>query len=149
MVASPNREPLRCVSVCESLILRPYRFRALGQMRASRKAIVISVLPSLFMLGMFYSLVIHMRFSLGAWPTSIGDRGFTAALSAHGRLAWDYCAALLLASMVVLPLGILVCLFVTRWRRFVPYFALYGLLYLVCWCLMLLAPAPFLNWWWD
>jgi hypothetical protein len=120
-----------------------------GPVRISLIGIFISALPSLIMLGIFYSLAFHMRFTLGAWPASIGDRGFPAALSAHGRLAWDYCAGLLLASMVVLPLGILVCLFVARWRRFVPYFALYALLYLACWGLMLLAPAPFLNWWWD
>ncbi|HEV8713849.1 MAG TPA: hypothetical protein VGX03_13615 [Candidatus Binatia bacterium] len=101
------------------------------------------------MLGLFYSLVIHMRQSLGAWPTSIGDRGFPATLITHGHVAWVYCAALLLVSMFVLPAGILVCLPVVRWRRFVPYFALCALLYLVCWGFMLLASSPFLNWWWD
>ena len=101
------------------------------------------------MLGIFYSLAIHMRWELGAWPESIGDRGCSAVLSTHGRLAWNYCALLLLISMAVVPGGILVCLLVARWRRFVSYFAWYSLLYLVCWGLMLLAPAPFLTWWWD
>ena len=118
-------------------------------MKTSRLAIIGSALPSLLMLGIFYSLAIHMRWRLGAWPQSIGDRGFPAALSTHGRLAWDYCALLFLVSSVVVPLGLLVCLVVVRWRRFLRYFALYALLYVVCWGLMLLAPRPFLTWWWD
>ena len=118
-------------------------------MKVSRTAIVVSALPSLFMLGIFYSLAIHMRWQLGAWPQSIGDHGFPAVLSTHGHLAWDYCSLLLLGSMIVVPVGILVCLLVARWRGFVRYFALYALVYLVCWGLMLLAPAQFLNWWWD
>ena len=118
-------------------------------MKTSRMAIIVSALPSLLMLGIFYSLAIHMRWRLGAWPRSIGDRGFPAALSTHGRLAWDYCSLLFLVNLVVFPAGILVCLFVARWRPLVRYFALYALLYLVCWGLMLLAPASFLNWWWD
>jgi hypothetical protein len=118
-------------------------------MKASRTVIIVSAIPSLLMFGVFYSLAIHMRWQLGAWPQSIGDHGFPAGLSMHGRLAWDYCALLLLVSMAVVPAGILVCLLVARWRRFARYFAWYALLYLACWGLMLLAPAPFLNWWWD
>ena len=129
---------------------RPRRsVRSFGHMKASRTLVIVSALPGLLMLGVFYSLAIHMRWQLGAWPQSIGDRGFPTALSAHGRLAWDFCALLLLISMVVVPLGILVCLLVARWRPFVRYFALYSLVNLVCWGLMLLAPAPFLTWWWD
>ena len=101
------------------------------------------------MLGLFYSLAIHMRWKLGGWPQSIGDYGFPSALSAHGNLTWDYCALLLLASMVTVPLGILICLVVARWRALVRWFVLYALLYGICWGLMLLAPASFLNWWWD
>ena len=48
-----------------------------------------------------------------------------------------------------LPVAILLCLFVPRWKRFVPYFALYRLLFVVCWGLMQLAPEPFLYWWRD
>jgi len=98
------------------------------------------------MLAIFYSLAIHMRYSLGAWPHSIGDVGFPATLITHGRWAWKYCEWLLLASMVFLPVGILVCLLVPLWRGYLRCFAVYALLYLICWGLMLLAPAPFLNW---
>ncbi|MEO8425683.1 MAG: hypothetical protein ABI651_01090 [Verrucomicrobiota bacterium] len=118
-------------------------------MKICRSGILVSALPSLLMLGLFYSLAIHMRYGLGAWPTSIGERGFSPSLVTHGRVTWHFCEVLFLASIFIWPAAMLVCLLVTRLRRFVVYLALYALLYLVCWGLMLLAPAPFLNWWWD
>ena len=101
------------------------------------------------MLVLFYSLAIHMRYTLGAWPTSIGDRGFPPALITHGKIAWKFFASLALFSIYFLPAAILVCLVVARWRRLVVYLVLYGFFYAVSWGLILLAPAPFLNWWWD
>jgi hypothetical protein len=118
-------------------------------MKTSRTGLLLSALPSLFMLGLFYSLAVHMRCSLGHWPSSIGDRGFPATLITHGELAWRYCSSLALVSLCLWPAGTLVCLLVPRWQRFARYFAAYALVYLACWGLMLLAPAPFLNWWWD
>jgi hypothetical protein len=118
-------------------------------MKVSRTVILVSALPSLIMLGLFYSLAIHMRYSLGAWPTSIGERGFSASLITHGKVAWNFCSGLLVASIFTLPVAILVCLLMARLRRFVVYFAFYALVYVICWGLMLLAPSPFLNWWWD
>jgi len=101
------------------------------------------------MLVLFYSLAIHMRYSLGAWPISIGNQGFPPALIVHGELAWRFFWAFTFASIFIGPAAFLICLLVARWRRFVRYFVLYALLYAVCWGLMLLAPASFLNWWWD
>ncbi len=118
-------------------------------MKPTRTSIIIAGLPSLLMLGLFYSLAIHLRLSLGAWPESIGTNGFSDSLVAHGRLAWNFCSALFAVSLFVLPVAFLVCLLVARWRRFVIYFALYALFYGICWGLMLLAPARFLSWWWD
>src|SRR5215213_9830244 len=118
-------------------------------MKASRIGIIVSGLPSVVMLGLFYSLAIHMRWQLGAWPQSIGDRGFPPVLIAHGHLTWDYCVLLLLGSMVAVPIGILLCLLVARWRLLVRWFVIYAFLYVACWGLMILAPASFLNWWWD
>ena len=101
------------------------------------------------MLGLFYSLAVHMRLSLGAWPASIGERGFSALLVTHGRVTWHFCEALVLFGIFVWPAAMLICLLVRRFRCFVVYLAVYALLFLGCWGLMLLAPAPFLNWWWD
>ena len=101
------------------------------------------------MLGLFYSLAIHMHQSLGAWPTSIGERGFPPLLLTHATITATYFAVLLLLGIFVLPVAILVCLLVPRWKRFVPYFALYALLFVFCWGLMQLAPEQFLYWWRD
>ncbi len=101
------------------------------------------------MLGLFYSLALHMYRSLGGWPTSIGERGFPASLVAHANITMYFFIALIWFGMFALPVAILVCLLRQPWRRFVPYFALYALAFLVCWGLMQLAPEPFLYWWRD
>ena len=123
--------------------------RTRAAIRLSRPIIAFAIFPPLAMLGLFYSLAIHMRQSLGAWPNSIGERGFPPLLAAHSHIATGYFVILLLLSMFVLPVAVLLCLSVPRWRSFVPYLALYGLLFLVCWGLMQLAPEPFLYWWRD
>ena len=98
---------------------------------------------------MFYSLAIQMHQSLGAWPTSIDERGFPPLLVTHATVATGYFGILLLFGIFVLPVAILVCLLAPRWRRFVPYFAMYALVFVVCWGLMQLASEPFLYWWRD
>src|SRR3954471_16687004 len=110
-------------------------------MKASqRRGMILSALPSVIMLLLFYSLAFHMHQTLGAWPSSIGERGFPHALAAHATITVDFCIALAVFTAFVLPACILVCLFVARWRRFVPYLALFGMLSIVCWGLMQLAP---------
>jgi hypothetical protein len=116
-------------------------------MRASRSGIVASTLPSLIMLG--YTLAVHMYRSLGGWPASIGERGFPGLLVAHAKITMYFFIALIWFGMFVRPVAIVVCLLRSPWRRFVPYFALYALVFLVSWGLMQLAPEPFLYWWRD
>lgn len=118
-------------------------------MNASRRAILASSLPGIIMLCLFYSLALHMYRSLGGWPTSIGERGFPALLIAHAYLTMYFFIALIWFGMFVLPVAILVGLLRPSWRRFVPYLALYALVFCVCWGLMQLAPEPFLYWWRD
>ena len=118
-------------------------------MKASRTGIALSALPGLLMVALFYSLAIHMRRSLGAWPMSIGERGFPSPLAAHAAVTGCVFVVLLLCSLYVAPGAIVTCLLVRRWRYLIPYFALFALLFFVCWGLMQLAPAPFLDWWRD
>jgi hypothetical protein len=40
----------------------------------------VTLLPTLVMLGLFYSLAVHMHQSLDGWPRSIGEDGFPASL---------------------------------------------------------------------
>ena len=117
-------------------------------MSASRKGIIIAVLPGIIMLALFYSLAIHMRQSLGGWPTSIGERGFPAGLVLHSAVTVNVFIVLFL-SLFVSPIPILVCLIVERWR-FAVYFAIYAGASLLCFALtQFAAPAPFLYWWRD
>ena len=117
-------------------------------MRASRTAILLSALPNLLMLSLFYSLGLHMHRSLGGWPAAIGELGFSPSLVTHAAIAVNVFIVVFL-SMFVLPVPVLVCLLVERWRRLVFYFAMYAGLFLICWALMQLAPAQFLYWWRD
>jgi hypothetical protein len=117
--------------------------------KLSRTGIIVAALPSLLMLLLFYSLAIHMRYTFGAWPMSIGNRGFPPALITHGDLAVWFCAALFVATIYFVPFAVVVCLIVPPWRSCVNYYVLYVVFHLVCWGLMLLAPHSFLHWWWD
>src|SRR4051794_41179443 len=110
-------------------------------MKVSRTAIAASALPGLLLLGLFYSLPLHMHRSLGGWPASIGERGFPPSLVAHVNVTVYYFEALILLGMFIWPLAFLVCLLIPRWRRVVPYLAFYALIFLVCWGIMQLAPA--------
>jgi hypothetical protein len=101
------------------------------------------------MLVLFYSLALHMYWSLGGWPKSIGEEGFPASLVAHANIDMYFFIANIWFGMFALPVPILVCLPRPRWRSLVPYFALYAVVFCVCWRLMHLAPEPFLYWWRD
>ncbi len=118
-------------------------------MRASRSGIIISASPGLLALCLFYSLAIHMHHSLGKWPTSIGERGFPPALLTHAIIATTYYWVSVSLSVFILPVAILVCLFVSRWRYLVRYIALYAFIFIIGIVLMQLAPEPFLYWWRD
>src|ERR1043165_2294835 len=118
-------------------------------MKASRKGIFISIAPGVLMFLLFYSLAIHMYQTLGGWPTSIGTRGFPPLLTHHGAITWQYCSILVAFTIFVLPVPFILCLLVRRWRPAAFYMGVHGIICAVSWGLMMLAPAPFLNWWGD
>jgi len=118
-------------------------------MKISRTGIIASALPGLLAVGLFYSLAIHMYRSLGKWPSSIGEAGFSPALLAHATIATGYFWILLPLSILTLPIATLVCLLVSRWRPLVPYFVLYAAVFAICIGIMQLAPDAFLYWWRD
>jgi len=127
-------------------IVVAFRMRPAKQ---SRTGVAAAVLPALLMLGLFYSLAIHMHQSLGAWPTSIGERGFPTGLITHGSIATNYFTILLLVSIFTWPVAFLLCALIRRWRVCVYYLGVYAFACLVCFGSMLLAPSQFLNWWRD
>jgi len=110
---------------------------------------MISALPSLLMLTLFYSLAFHMYWSLGGWPAGIGEAGFTTVLKTHASVATNYMAFLLLLTVYAWPMAFLVCVLMRRWRALVPCLAIYALSFIASWCLFRLAPSRFLVWWWD
>jgi hypothetical protein len=118
-------------------------------MKISRKGVVISSLPSVMSLGLFYSLALHMHQTLGTWPASIGEAGFPQLLVIHANFSVYFFMVLVLSSVFIVPAMIAVCLATPRWRHSVPYFVLYVMLFFACWGVMQLAPEPFLNWWRD
>ena len=114
-----------------------------------RPITALTVLPALAMLGLFYSLAVHMYRSLGGWPATIGDHGFPASLVTHASLTAGAFSALVLTGLVAWPLACLSCALVRRWRGAIFYLGVYAIACSICFGAMLLAPSPFLNWWWD
>ena len=118
-------------------------------MNLSPRLTLLSALPSIIMLALFYSLAIHMYRHLGSWPASIGNRGFSPSLNRHAEITGAYLYGLLFLNVFVWPIALVVCLLFRRLRRFVVYLVAYALCNLLCVGLVLLAPSPYLTWWKD
>jgi hypothetical protein len=118
-------------------------------MKASRTGIVLASLPGLLALGLFHSLALHMHRTLGGWPSGIGTAGFPPALVTHANIAQGFFWMTIGASLCALPVAVLVCLIVSRWQHFIPYFGLYVFVFVLCIILMQFAPEPYLYWWND
>src|ERR1035438_2432154 len=119
-------------------------------MRISRAGIAISVLPSLLMGGLFWTLAFHIHHNLGVWPPpSDMQHGFSTALVIHSDITVLYTTIFILATMLASPVTFLICALVPRWRRIIPYFLIYWLVFALCIGLGYLAPAGYLDWWRD
>lgn len=97
----------------------------------------------------FYALSIHMHFSLGGWPKTIGEAGFPPALVKHANATFWYFEAMILAVIFAWPFALAVCSASSRLRRFIPHLCLFAGSSALNFVLMLLGPSQFLNWWWD
>lgn len=115
----------------------------------SRVEVLLAALPSLIGLALYYSLAIHMRLSLGHWPTTIGERGFPARLVSHAYLEMYYFTALVWLGIFVLPVAVALCLLVPRLRRFLMFLTLSAACFVASCILRLFVPPAFLNWWID
>ena len=114
-----------------------------------KPGIFISILPYLLALLLFYSLAVHMHQSLDGWPKSIGTNGFPTALLIHDQILSIYITCLLICTIFVVPVIILVCLLIPRWRHLVVYFVVHLVSLPLCYGLIQLAPEGYLYWWWD
>jgi hypothetical protein len=117
--------------------------------RSSRAIKLTAVLPALVMLGLFYSLAIHMHHSLGGWPSSIGMHGFPPPLITHAEIASQYFSVLLLICIFLWPVGIALSALIRRWRGALLYLGVFAVSFSLSLGATLLAPSEFLYWWWD
>ena len=117
------------------------RLRALG--------VALSVAPAAVFLGLFFSLAAHMQHTLGAWPNSIGMRGFPPALVTHANLTTWWFISLIYSVILLLLPAAMVCVAVRRLAPALPYLGLYAFCMFLAFVVMLLAPSPFLTWWLD
>jgi hypothetical protein len=117
--------------------------------RRSRLAMAAAAVHPIVSVGLFYSLAIHMHRRLGGWPRGIGDRGFPDGLALHADLASHAFGALLLGCLFSWPLAVLLCASAPRLRPGLLYLGIYGLTGGAAFGAMMLAPEPFLYWWWD
>lgn len=115
----------------------------------SRLAVAAAAFHPLLVVGLFYSLALHMHRRLGGWPERLGEEGFPDALVLHAGIAHGAFGALLLGVLLVLPLALVFCACVPGARSGLPYLGINGFLSVVAFGITQLAPAPFLNWWWD
>ncbi|MCP4835227.1 MAG: spore germination protein [Phycisphaera sp.] len=110
---------------------------------------ILSVSPSVIMVGLFYSLAVHMRTSFNGWPGSIGTGGFPPALETHASIAGGYFSWMILVLFAGWPIGFLSCLLVRRWNPGLFYLGVTAISFALGTGVMALAPSGFLNWWWD
>jgi len=115
----------------------------------SRSAVAAAAFHPLLVVGLFYSLAVHMHRRLGGWPERIGDAGFPDDLVVHANIAQGAFGALLLGGLLVLPLALVFCACVPGLRWSLRYLGIYGFLSVAAVGITQLAPTPFLNWWWD
>ena len=117
--------------------------------KPSRAAILIAAFPSVVALVLYYSLAVHMRVSLGHWPTDIGERGFPARLVSHVYLEMYYFNALIWLGLFAFPVAVACCLRISRLRRYFNFVILCAFSFVVSCILRLFVPPAFLSWWLD
>lgn len=96
---------------------------------------------------LFYMFVAHVRFSLGRWPKF--GQYLEGWLSAFYYEATMLVGLALVSSLCVIPVILIVCLCLREWRHVSFYITAYGAAVWMAMGAMLLAPHPFLNWFFD
>jgi hypothetical protein len=113
----------------------------------SLKGFLWAVAGPLLWLAIFYALVAHVRLALGRWP-KFGESFTDWALSGHSQATW-YFAGALVAMLYPAPLVAIGCLFFPPYRHVSIYSLTFAAAVGLAFGTMLLAPGPFLNWFFD
>jgi magnesium-transporting ATPase (P-type) len=114
-----------------------------------KRSIAFGTTPSLLILVLFYTLAIHMYFSLGGWPESIGTRGFPETLKIHSSIATTFFYILFMITLFISPIIIFICGFIEKWRKYIPFWLANAVAFGVSCLVIQSAPSGFLYWWWD
>lgn len=119
--------------------------------RPERRSAVLpwATAPAVLTLLAFASLAVHLWRTAGGWPEQLGTDGLGASVALHTELSWVLVGALLLGLGLVVPVGLIACASVPRLRAGLRPLSVYASAGLCVLAVMSLAPAPFLDWWWD
>jgi hypothetical protein len=113
--------------------------------KISRLGIVASALPGVVALAIFCSLAVHIH--MVGWQLSSIPLGYwPPAIESHFSIAGTCFALLFYWTILVLPIALLVCLAVSRWRRFAIYIGVHLFFCVAALFITSLAPASFVQW---
>ena len=131
-----QRHPLRWREFFRSMTAR-VNWRGIGWALA---------LPATWIL-LYYAFIAHVWLSLGRWPR-FGETLNGWFISFHHELIRDFFGALI-ASLWLVPIILIGCLFLRRYRHVSIYALCYGATIGLASCALFLAPHAFLNWLFD
>lgn len=103
-------------------------------------------LPASWVL-LYYAFIAHVWLSLGRWPR-FGEHLDGWLLSFHDATIRGLFGALV-ASLCVVPVVLVLCLFLRRYRHVSIYSLCYGAAVGLASCALSLVPHSFLNWFFD
>ncbi len=116
--------------------------------RGRWRIVCVGSIPSLILLALWASLVVHFEFAFRSLPVPNNDRDFSPLLSAHITVAVVYFRMLFL-SLCLWPIPFVLCLIFLRFRKVALYLAVSALTTVFSFCLMLFTPCKFQTWWMD
>ena len=110
---------------------------------------LLAVAPAAALVILYQSLALHMYQSLGGWPQSIGNAGFSQALNTHADIALTWFGIMLLVNLFVLPIAVVVFAGIRQLRGALIYVGVYAIASALAIGSMLLANGQFQSWWVD
>ena len=110
---------------------------------------LFACVPYAFAIILFYSVAVHMYYTLEGWPTSIGTRGFPEPLLIHVNIQGWYLSILGFFTVFVSPVIILICFIVPKLRHLSIYFLFQIIGLVIFLAQMFFAPNAYVNWFWD
>src|SRR4051794_22054953 len=114
-------------------------------MKVSRLGVVTSATPPLVALAVFCSLAVQIR--MIGWQLSSIPLGYwPPAIESHFTIANTCFALLFYWTTFVLPVALVGCLAVSRWRHVAIYIGLHFLSCVAALYITSLAPASFVQW---